>query len=109
MREPRPKPNDMLPFEWLYWSLHDKGLTKEAQGVAALIASRSSALDDANWQANRRQALEQDATRYRWLRDCGNPFDILVSDRDCRPYYDSRLDAAVDALINRPDTTKETP
>jgi len=85
-------------------------LSYQLQLYRAERGSKDTQLDLENAALREQVAeLRKDATRYRWLRDCGNPFDILVFDRERRPYYDSRLDAAVDALINRPDTAKETP
>ena len=42
---------------------------------------------------------KRDAERYRWLRDCGEPYSILVVTRAGTPLYDSDLDVAVDAAI----------
>ena len=47
------------------------------------------------------ERLRVDAERYRWLRNEGNPYALLVVGKyhatDVRPYYDADLDAAIDA------------
>ena len=47
------------------------------------------------------ERLRADAERYRWLRNEGNPYALLVVGKyhatDVRPYYDADLDAAIDA------------
>lgn len=47
------------------------------------------------------ERLLVDAERYRWLRNEGNPYALLVVGKhhatDVRPYYDADLDAAIDA------------
>lgn len=49
------------------------------------------------------EALRADAERYRWLRNEGNPYALLVVGRyhkaDVRPFYDAELDAAIDAAM----------
>ena len=49
--------------------------------------------------------LEKDAARYRWLRDEGNPYAILVVGNQektgIKPFYGIELDAAIDAALTK--------
>lgn len=54
-----------------------------------------------NEAADEIERQRADAERYRWLRNEGNPYALLVVGKyhatDVRPYYDADLDAAIDA------------
>jgi hypothetical protein len=69
-----------------------------ASTVAALKAERDAALA-------RVAELEKDAARYRWLRDEGNPYAILVVGNQektgIKPFYGIELDAAIDAALTK--------
>ena len=68
------------------------------------VAAQVDRLRDEN------KRLWADAERYRWLRNEGNPYALLVVGKhhatDVRPYYDVDLDDAIDAARA---ALKETP
>lgn len=57
----RPGPDQMLPFEWLYWHLIDKDDQRAANAMRHLIADRKQLMEDVRWQANRRHEERQKA------------------------------------------------
>jgi len=78
------------------------------------IEHQQLCIRDLNGILNEKRAeierLRADAERYRWLRNEGNPYALLVVGKyhatDVRPYYDADLDAAIDAARA---ALKETP
>lgn len=52
----RPHPDKMLPFEWLYWNMIDKGDAKAAEGVRELLRDRDFQREELAWERKRRAA-----------------------------------------------------
>lgn len=55
-------------------------------------------------------ALRVDAARYRWLRDEGNPYALIVVGnqlgKGLKVFYDDELDVAIDAALAAPKGEK---
>jgi hypothetical protein len=81
-----------------YCGIHDpvrlqqKRAAQDAKWRADLEAERAARKAAADKQA----ALERDAARYRWLRDCTKETELLIYSRG------ADLDAAIDAAMKAP-------
>lgn len=89
----QPSTAPQQPFGWYDPSEDKFSRDREAhkRGATLWAVYRDAGVTDQDMAAN--------AKRYLWLRDCGNPHDLLVVKNDGAPLYDSALDTAVDAAI----------
>lgn len=99
-KQPEPGSKDRLDDQDFYVLMQDyrhaahvepKEVVRSFEAVKTFIRAE---------MADRAKELEADARRYRWLRNEGNPYAILVFGRleksGIKPLYDEELDAAID-------------
>ena len=92
----RPAPEKMLPFEWLYWSLVDAKMHREAEGMDFALRQIKFMSEEANWQADRRLAAQREVERLRSLLLRLQHWDHMDSAAD-GPYWKREIDAALKA------------